>query len=100
KAGPRDRGRWSPGRGHAGPGAAGPFRALSPAELQGEHWFDLERPPAGTLIRHTVQGEALGDYETIWRDRIEPAHDIILEAILDNIETALARARKGDEAER
>jgi len=82
------------------PGAARAFRVLSPAELQGEHWFELERTPAGTLIRHTVQGEALGDYETIWRDRIEPAHDIILEAILDNIETALARARKGDEAER
>jgi hypothetical protein len=81
------------------PGAARAFRVLSPAELQGEHWFELERVPAGTLIRHTVQGEALGDYEAIWQDRIEPAHDSILEAVLDNIETAVARARKGDEAE-
>jgi len=82
------------------PGAARAFRVVSPAELQGEHWFELERVPAGTLIRHTVQGEALGDYEAIWRDRIEPGHDIILEALLDKIETALAPARKGDDAER
>jgi hypothetical protein len=82
------------------PGAARAFRIVSPAELQGEHWFELERVPAGTLVRHTVQGEALGDYEAIWRDRIEPGHDIILEALLDKIETALASARKGDDPER
>ena len=76
------------------PGAARAFRVLSPAELQGEHWFELERVPAGTLIRHTVQGEALGDYEAIWRDRIAPAHDVILEAVFDNIETALAPPSK------
>src|SRR5215510_14227944 len=74
------------------PGAARAFRVLSPAELQGENWFELERAPTGTLVRHTVQGEALGDYEAIWRERIEPAHDIILEAVLDNIEAALAPA--------
>jgi len=72
------------------PGAARAFRVVSPAELQGEHWFELGRVPGGTLIRHTVQGEALGDYEAIWRDRIAPAHDVILEAVFDNIETALA----------
>jgi hypothetical protein len=82
------------------PGAARAFRVVRPAELQGEHWFELERVPAGTLIRHTVEGEVFGDYVAIWRDRIQPAHDNILEAILDNIETALARARKGAEAER
>jgi len=82
------------------PGAARAFRVLSPAELQGEHWFELERVPAGTVIRHTVQGEALGDCEAIWQDRIEPAHDIILEAVFDNIETALAGTWKGDEAKR
>src|SRR5262245_44965373 len=60
------------------PGAARAFHVLSPAELQGENWFELERVGAGTLVRHTVQGEALGDYETIWRNRIEPAHNIIL----------------------
>jgi hypothetical protein len=73
------------------PGAARAFRVLSPTELQGENWFELEPVPAGTLIRHTVEGEALGHYEAIWRDRIEAAHNIILEAILDNIETAVAR---------
>jgi hypothetical protein len=72
------------------PGAARAFRVLSPAELHGEHWFELERVGAGTLVRHTIQGEALGDYEAIWRDRIEPAHNIIFEAVLDNIDTALA----------
>jgi len=71
-------------------GATRAFRVLDPPELRGEHWFGLERVGTGTLVRHTVQGEAFGDYEAIWRDRIEPAHDTILEAILDNIETAFA----------
>jgi hypothetical protein len=48
----------------------------------------------------TPGSPSLGDYEAIWRDRIEPGHDIILEALLNKIETALASARKGDDPER
>jgi hypothetical protein len=44
----------------------------------------------GTLVRHTVDGEAFGAYEAIWHDRIAPRHDLILEALLDNLEAAVA----------
>jgi hypothetical protein len=81
-------------------GAARAFRVVRPRELQGEHWFELEPAPAGTLVRHTVEGEALGHYEALWRDRIQPAHDKILEGILDNLEAALTVAPRNDKAER
>lgn len=70
------------------PGAIRAFRVVHPEELRGEHWFEAEPVAGGTLVRHTVDGEASGDYEAIWRERIEPQHDRILEAMLDNIEAA------------
>jgi hypothetical protein len=81
-------------------GATRAFRIVRPRELQGEHWFELEPAAAGTLVRHTVEGEALGHYEALWRDRIQPAHDKILEGILDNLEAALTVAPRNDKAER
>ena len=27
----------------------------------------------GTVLRHTIEGEVFGEYEAIWRDRIDPA---------------------------
>jgi hypothetical protein len=70
------------------PGAARAFRLISPDGLRGEHWFEIERVAGGTLIRHTVDGEAVGECEAVWRDQIEPAHDLVLEALLDNVEMA------------
>lgn len=75
---------------HGRPGAARSFRVISPAGLQVEHWFDLERVSGGTLVRHTVEGQALGQYEVLWNEQIEPSHNRVLEAILDNIEAAVA----------
>ena len=72
------------------PGAIRAFRVILPEELQGQHWFEVHAVDGGTLIRHTVDGEAFGGYEAVWRDRIEPRHDRILEALLDNIEAAVA----------
>jgi hypothetical protein len=74
------------------PGSIRAFRVILPEELRGEHWFEAQPVDGGTLVGHTVAGEAVGGYEAIWRDRIEPAHDRILEAILDNIEAAVATA--------
>lgn len=71
-------------------GAIRAFRVNLPEELRGEHWFEARPVDGGTLVRHTVDGEAVGEYEAIWRDRIEPEHDRILEAVLDNIEAAVA----------
>jgi hypothetical protein len=72
------------------PGAIRAFRVILPEELQGQHWFEVQAVDVGTLVRHTVDGEAFGEYEAIWRDRIQPRHDLILEAILDNLEAAVA----------
>jgi len=41
-----------------------------------------------TVLRHTLEGCATGKYEAIWRARIKPLHDLILEALLDNAEAA------------
>ena len=72
------------------PAAARAFRVVRPDELQAEHWFELELADGGTVLRHTVEGSAAGRYEAIWRERIEPLHDLILEALLDNVESAAA----------
>ena len=72
------------------PAAARAFRVIRPDELRAEHWFELEHAGGGTVLRHTIEGSAAGRYEAIWRERIEPLHDRILEALLDNVESAAA----------
>jgi hypothetical protein len=72
------------------PGAIRAFRVILPEELQGQHWFEVQAVDGGTLVRHTIDGEAFGTYQAISRDRIEPRHDRILEALLDNLEAAVA----------
>jgi hypothetical protein len=72
------------------PGAARAFRVVRPDALQGEHWFELELAEGATVVRHTLEGCAVGRYEAIWRERIEPLHDRVLEALLDNVEATLA----------
>jgi len=72
------------------PGAARAFRVVRPAELQAEHWFELELAEGSTVVRHVIKGCTAGKYEAIWRERIEPLHDLILEALLDNVEAAAA----------
>lgn len=70
------------------PGAARAFRVLRPDWLQVEHWFELELAEGAVLLRHTVEGCAVGKGEAIWCERTEPRHDLVLEALLDNIEAA------------
>jgi len=72
------------------PAATRAFRVVRPDDLRAEHWFELELAGGGTVLRHTVEGSAAGRYEAIWRERIEPLHDLILEALLDNVESAAA----------
>ena len=40
-------------------GALRAFRVVSPPELGCEHWFEVERVKDGTVLRHTIDGEAL-----------------------------------------
>jgi hypothetical protein len=72
------------------PGAARAFRVVRPEGLRGEHWFELEVADGATVVRYTVEGCAVGRYEAIWCERIEPLHDRVLEALLDNVEAAVA----------
>jgi hypothetical protein len=72
------------------PGTARAFRVVRPDELRVEHWFELEPAEGATVVRHTVEGCAVGKYEAIWRKRIEPAHDLLLEVLLDKVEAAVA----------
>ncbi|MBO0837621.1 MAG: hypothetical protein J2P28_19210 [Actinobacteria bacterium] len=72
------------------PGALRAFRVVKPGELRLEHWFEAESTAGGTLLRHTVVGYAIGRYEAIWRERIEPGHDMVLEALLDNVQAAIS----------
>ena len=72
------------------PGAARAFRVVRPDELEAEHWFEVEPADGATVLRHTIEGSAAGRFEAIWRERVEPLHDLILEALLDNVESAAA----------
>lgn len=67
------------------PGASRAFRVVRPDELQLEHWFELERVDGGTVIRHTIDGSAIGKYEQIWSERMGPDHDPFIEALFDNV---------------
>jgi hypothetical protein len=72
------------------PGAARAFRVVRPDQMQAEHWFELKPVDGATLLRHTIDGSVAGKYEAIWSERIEPLHDLILEALLDNVQAAVA----------
>jgi len=58
--------------------------------LQAENWFGLDLTEGATVVRHTLEGCAAGKNEAIWCERIEPLHDRIVEALLDNLEAAVA----------
>jgi hypothetical protein len=73
------------------PGALRAFRVLKPDELRVEHWFEVESAAGATVLRHTVEGYAVGRYEALWNERIEPGHDVELEAIFDNVQAAISR---------
>lgn len=75
------------------PGALRAFRVIEPDELRLEHWFEAESAAGGTLLRHTIEGYATGRYEAIWRERIEPGHDLVLEALLDTVQAAISGDR-------
>jgi hypothetical protein len=72
------------------PGARLAFRIVAPPELQAEHWFEIVGGDGGTTLRHTVDGTALGTGEELWRDRIEPMHDVYIEALFDRAQEATA----------
>jgi hypothetical protein len=38
--------------------------------LRLEHWFELERVDGGSVLRHTIDGTAVGKYQQIWSGHI------------------------------
>jgi hypothetical protein len=70
------------------PGASRAFVVAGPGGLRAEHWFEVEPVDGGALLCHTIEGEALGTFESIWAERVEPLHDRVLEALLDNVAAA------------
>ena len=73
------------------PGAVLAYDIVGPPDLRGSHWFEVDATSSGgSRLRHPVEGEAVGDFEPVWRDRIEPMHDLYIEAIFDRAESALA----------
>ena len=72
------------------PGALRAFRVIRPDELRLEHWFEAQPAAGATILSHTVEGSVDGRYEAIWRERIEPVHDVELEALFDHVQAAIA----------
>ena len=73
----------------ARPGAIRAFHITWPEELDAQHWFELQAIDNATVLRHIIDGWAFGAYVAIWTDKIEPRHDLIIEALLDNVEAAV-----------
>jgi hypothetical protein len=73
------------------PGAIRAFRVTRPSGLHGEHWFELVVSGGMPVLRHTVDATASVAFAAIWRARIARLHDQILEALLDNVQQALAQ---------
>lgn len=58
--------------------------------LHGDHTFTAE--PAGpgrTLLRHEIDGRATGAMRLLWPVAVRPAHDVVVERILDRAATAV-----------
>ena len=66
------------------------YEIVEPEQFRASHWFEINGSEGGTVLRHTVRGEAVGAFEPVWRDRIEPLHDAYMEAVLDRAQEALA----------
>ena len=72
-------------------GALRAYDIVEPETFRASHWFEVApQSEGGALLRHTVAGEALGEFEQVWRDRIEPLHNAYIEAVFDRAEEALA----------
>jgi hypothetical protein len=66
------------------------WRIASPKDLPGVHWFDIHPDGnGGTLLRSTIEGQAIGACEAQWRDEIEPKHNAFIEALFDRTEERL-----------
>jgi hypothetical protein len=67
------------------------YDIVAPEGFNASHWFEVgEGADGGAILRHTVTGEAVGEFEPAWRDRIEPLHNAYMEALFDRAQEKLA----------
>jgi hypothetical protein len=66
-------------------GGARAFRVVRPEGPRLEHWFELERVDGGRVLRHIIDGSAVGKFEQVWSERIGADHDRCIEALFDNV---------------
>jgi hypothetical protein len=67
------------------------YRIVGPPEFRANHWFEVTPDgQGGTVLRHTVDGDAVGSFESLWRDRVEPLHDAYIEALFDRAQEAVS----------
>jgi len=78
----------------ARPGAIRAFHVTWPEELDAQHWFELQTVDKATVLRHIIDGRAFGAYMAIWTEKIEPRHDLILEALFDTVELSSTLNRR------
>jgi hypothetical protein len=72
-------------------GAARAYEIVAPAGFHASHWFEVAQGSSGgTILRHTVDGEAVSEFEPVWRDRIEPLHNAFIEAMFDRAQEGIA----------
>jgi hypothetical protein len=73
------------------PGSPAAFSMAGPPEFPGEHWFEVGSDGrGGSVLRHTIAAEAIGDFEEVWRDRIEPMHNVYIEALFDKVQAEVS----------
>ena len=79
---------WQPVEREGSPRA---YDVVEPDGLRASHWFEVvDGPGSGSIMRHTIEGEAVGEFEPVWRERVEPLHDVYIEAMFDRVQEALA----------
>ena len=79
---------WQPVEREGSPRA---WDVVEPDGLRASHWFEVvDGSDGGAIMRHTIEGEAVGEFEPMWRDRVEPLHDVYIEAMFDRAQEALA----------
>ncbi|MDQ5821707.1 MAG: SRPBCC family protein [Actinomycetota bacterium] len=71
------------------PGERLVFQIDAPHGLDAQHRFEVVSNGAGTLLRHTVKGEARGKMAIAWPLAIGPLHDATLEDLLDCAEAEI-----------
>jgi hypothetical protein len=77
------------------PGKSLWFQFDPAAGLEGRHGLEvLPQDDGTTILRHTLEGRAVGKGERLWPLMIRPCHDQLVEELLDNAERQLPKGSR------